>query len=115
MRSKKTTTPAEPTVGHNSTGVIDKDRLRDIVTRIEAIEEERAELAGDVKDILSEAKSSGFDVRAIRQIIRLRRQDQADRDARQAVVDEYMEALGDLADLPLGRAALARDGLAPPV
>jgi uncharacterized protein (UPF0335 family) len=66
-----------------------------------------------VKEILAEAKSSGLDVRAIRQTIRLRRQDAAERDERQAVIDEYTAALQGLADLPLGKAAMERAGLAP--
>ena len=109
-RKPKTT----PSAGHNS---VDRDRLRSLVERIEAIESERAELASDVKDLLAEAKSGGFDVKAIRAVLRLRRQDKSERDERQAIVDEYMTALQGLADLPLGRAAIERAsaGLVPPV
>jgi hypothetical protein len=49
------------------------------------------------------------------QVVRLRRQDQAERQERQAIVDSYLEALGDLADLPLGKATMERAGLMPPV
>jgi uncharacterized protein (UPF0335 family) len=101
-----------PGPGHNS---IDTARLRELVSRIEAVEEERASLAEDVRGLFAEAKSAGFDVRAIRTIIRIRKQDQAERQEREALVAEYMEALGGLADLPLGKAALERAGLAPPV
>jgi uncharacterized protein (UPF0335 family) len=99
---------AEPKIGHNS---LDKDRLRDIVSRIESIGAERTELASDVKDIFAEAKGQGFDVAALRTIIKMRKQEPAERDARQALIDEYMQALQGLADLPLGRAALVRDEL----
>jgi uncharacterized protein (UPF0335 family) len=109
-KPKTPTSPARP--GHNS-GAVDKERLRDIITRIENLENERSELASDVRDVYAEARSSGFDVRAIRR--RLRRQDAAERDERQRVVDEYMSALQGLADLPLGKAALERAGLMPPV
>jgi hypothetical protein len=54
-------------------------------------------------------------VRFGRSFIRLRRQDKDERDARQAIVDEYLAAVGGLADLPLGRAAMERAGLTPPV
>jgi uncharacterized protein (UPF0335 family) len=89
--------------------------LKEIIDRIESIEQERAELAGDVKDLLQEAKSSGLDVKAIRAILRRRRQDPAELEAREALIAEYTMALQGLADLPLGRAALERAGLTPPV
>jgi uncharacterized protein (UPF0335 family) len=98
-------THAIPAAGHNS---LDRDRLYDIISRIESIEQERAELANDVKDILAEAKSSGLDVKAIRAVLRRRRQDPDEVAALQSTVDEYMSALGMLADLPLGKAALER-------
>ncbi len=106
MPRQKTTT-AEPAIGHNS---IDKARLRSLVERIEAVEQERAELAEDVRGIYQEARGAGFDVAAIRTIIKMRKQDQAQRDARQAIVDEYMSALGDYGSTPLGAAAIARAG-----
>jgi uncharacterized protein (UPF0335 family) len=62
-----------PPAGHNS---LDREKLRSLVERIERIEEERAGLAGDIREIYTEAKSAGFDVRAIRTNVRLRRQDQ---------------------------------------
>jgi uncharacterized protein (UPF0335 family) len=109
-RPKKPT----PTAGHNS---VDRDRLRSLVERIEAIEQERSELALDVKDLLAEAKSSGFDVKAIRAVLRLRRQDKDERSAREELVQSYMEALGMLQGTPLGDYAIARvsRGLMPPV
>jgi uncharacterized protein (UPF0335 family) len=103
LRKKKPTpTPA----GHNS---VDRDRLRGLVDRIEALEEDKAAIAEDLRGIYTEAKSAGFDASALRQIVRLRKQEPAERDARQAVIDAYMAALGGLADLPLGQAAIVRD------
>jgi uncharacterized protein (UPF0335 family) len=87
-----------------------RDQLRSLVDRIESIEQERAELAEDVRGLYQEAKSCGFDVAALRQIVRLRKQDKGERDTRQAVIDAYMHALGDYASTPLGVAAIARAG-----
>lgn len=98
--------------GHNS---LDRAKLKNLVERIESIEAERAELASDIKDVYAEAAGAGFDTKALRQIIKLRKQDKSERDERQALIDTYLYALGDLADLPLGRAAIERAGLMPPV
>jgi uncharacterized protein (UPF0335 family) len=79
-----------PGVGHNSMGAVDRDRLRDIISRIESIEEQRGELASDVKDILAEAKSSGLDPKAIRTIVRMRREDAENRQEREEIVQSYI-------------------------
>ncbi len=110
--SRKLTTTAGPAIGHNS---LDKAERKSLVERIEAVEQGRAELAEDVRGIYQEARGAGFDVAAIRTIIKMRKQDAGARQEREALVAEYMSALGDLADLPLGRAAMARDGIVPPV
>ena len=70
------------------------DRLRSLVERIERLEEERRALAGDIKDIYAEAKSAGFDVKVLRQIIRLRKQDQAEVEEQESLLDLYKRALG---------------------
>jgi uncharacterized protein (UPF0335 family) len=70
------------------------DRLRSLVERIERLEEERRALAGDIKDIYGEAKSAGFDVKVLRQIIRLRKQDQAEVEEQESLLDLYKRALG---------------------
>lgn len=70
------------------------DRLRSLVERVERLEEERRALAGDIKDIYAEAKSAGFDVKVMRQIIRLRRQDQAEVEEQESLLDLYKRALG---------------------
>jgi uncharacterized protein (UPF0335 family) len=104
MPRKKTTTPAVGP-GHNS---LDRDWLRDIVMRIENLEDERIALKEDLRGLYQEARSSGFDATALRQFVKLRRQDKEERDARQAVVDDYLSALGDCASTPLGASAVAR-------
>ncbi|MBT3358637.1 MAG: DUF2312 domain-containing protein [Rhodospirillales bacterium] len=74
-------------------GGIAADRLRSFVERVERLEEEKAALSADVKDIYAEAKGSGFDVKTIRQIVRLRKMDQTDRDEQEALLDLYKRVL----------------------
>jgi uncharacterized protein (UPF0335 family) len=86
--------------GHNSgddhpaQGNIAADRLRSIVERIERIEEERKALGSDIKDIYSEAKSAGFDLTALRQLIRDRKREPAEIEEREMLIDVYRRALG---------------------
>lgn len=75
-------------------GGIAADRLRSIVDRIERLEQERKALGDDIKDIYSEAKSAGFDVKVVRQIIRLRKQEPADVEEQETLLDLYRRALG---------------------
>ncbi|MCS6922141.1 MAG: DUF2312 domain-containing protein [Elioraea sp.] len=70
------------------------DRLRSLVERIERLEEERRALAADIKDVYAEAKSAGFDVKVMRQLIRLRRQDQAEVQEQESLLELYKRALG---------------------
>jgi uncharacterized protein (UPF0335 family) len=76
------------------TGGIAADRLRSIVERIERLEEERKALSGDIRDIYAEAKSAGFDVKVLRQLIRMRRQEPADVEEQETLLDVYRRALG---------------------
>ena len=75
-------------------GGIAGDRLRSFIERIERLEEERRALGEDIKEVYSEAKSAGFDLTTMRQIVRIRKMDQDDRDEKQALLDTYMNALG---------------------
>ncbi len=75
-------------------GGIAADRLRSIVERIERLEEERKALASAIKDIYTEAKSAGFDVKVLRQIIRLRKQEPSDVEEQETLLDLYRRALG---------------------
>ena len=70
------------------------DRLRSFIERIERLEEEKRALGEDIKEVFSEAKSAGFDAKAMRQVIRIRKMDADDRDAQEALLDTYMGALG---------------------
>ena len=75
-------------------GGIAADRLRSLVDRIERLEEERKALGSDIRDIYAEAKSAGFDVKVLRQLIRLRKQEPADVDEQETLLDVYRRALG---------------------
>ena len=76
------------------TGGIAAERLKSFVERIERLEEERAALAADVREVYSEAKGAGFDVKIIRQVVRLRKLDGADRREQEELLDLYKSALG---------------------
>ena len=76
------------------TGGIAAERLRSIVERIERLEEERKALASDIKDIYSEAKSAGFDVKVLRQLIRVRKQEPAEVEEQETLLDVYRRAIG---------------------
>lgn len=78
----------------NEVGGIATDRLRSLVERIERVLEEIKELQGDVRDLKAEAKSAGFDVKAINAIIKLRAMNASDRDYQESVLDTYRKALG---------------------
>lgn len=97
-------------IGHNSTGI--NGQLQAIVQRIERLEEDKAAIAGDIKEVYAEAKANGFDTKILRKVIALRKKEAAERVEEQAILETYMGALGMLADLPLGQAALKREGLA---
>ena len=75
-------------------GGVAADQLRAFVERIERLEEEKKVIADDIKDVFAEAKGDGFDVKAIRQIIKIRKKDPSDRQEEEAMVENYMAALG---------------------
>ncbi len=77
-----------------STGGIAAEQLKSLVERIERLENEKAGIAADVKEIYVEAKGNGYDVKTIRKVIALRRQDAAERDEAQHLLDTYCHALG---------------------
>lgn len=74
-------------------GEIAKDRLKSLIERIERLEEEKKALSSDIRDIFAEAKSAGFDVKIMRQIIKLRKMNNADRDEQEYLLDVYRKAL----------------------
>jgi uncharacterized protein (UPF0335 family) len=69
-------------------------QLRAIIERIERLEEDKQAIADDIKDVYAEAKGTGFDTKAIRTIVRLRKKDQAEREEEETVLDLYKAALG---------------------
>jgi uncharacterized protein (UPF0335 family) len=86
--------PREAKMGDNTeAGGIAAERLRSIVDRIERLEEEKRELASDIKDVMQEAKSAGFDTKTVREVLRRRRMDPAEREERDMLRDLYERAL----------------------
>ncbi|KAB2863291.1 MAG: DUF2312 domain-containing protein [Bauldia sp.] len=75
-------------------GGIARDQLKSIVERIEKLEEEKKAIADDIKEVFAEAKANGFDVKTLRQVIRLRKQDTSERQEQEALLDLYLHALG---------------------
>ncbi len=71
-----------------------KDHLKAFVERIERLEEEKKALADDIRDVYGEAKSMGFDIKALRTIIRMRKEDNDERKEHEAILETYMLALG---------------------
>ena len=74
--------------------VIAADQLRLLIERIERLEEEKKGIADDIKDVYGEAKSTGFDVKTIRTIVRLRKMEKHHRDEAEALLETYKIALG---------------------
>ncbi len=75
-------------------GGIAAQRLRSFIERIERLEEEKAALAADIREVYAESKGDGFDVKTMRQIVRLRKLDSSDRAEQEALLDLYKSALG---------------------
>ena len=92
-----------------TTSEVDAGHLRAFIERIERLEEEKKALSDDIKDVYAEAKGNGFDVKIMRRIVALRKQDADKRREEEEILDLYMHALGMLADTPLGKAAVDRE------
>ena len=75
-------------------GGVAGEHLRSYIDRIERLEEEKAGLAADIRDIYAEAKGNGFDAKTMRRIVSLRKLDQGERDEQEALLDLYRRALG---------------------
>jgi uncharacterized protein (UPF0335 family) len=71
-----------------------KDHLKAFVERIERLEEEKKTIADDIRDVYAEAKGTGFDVKALRAVVRLRKQDADERKEQEAILETYLHALG---------------------
>ena len=69
-------------------------QLKSIIERIERLEEDKAAVSNDLKEVYAEAKGNGFDVKALRTIVRLRKQDANERQEQETILETYMQALG---------------------
>jgi uncharacterized protein (UPF0335 family) len=83
-----------PTQGHNRTGGVETSKFRQYIERIERLEEEKAALGADVRDLFAEAKANGFDVKTMRAIIKLRKAEANERIEQEYMLDLYKRALG---------------------
>jgi uncharacterized protein (UPF0335 family) len=81
------------------------DRIRTFIERIEQIETELKELTEAKKEIFSEAKGEGFDVKILKEILKLRKQDQEERDEHETLLDVYMRAMDEASSAPAAEAA----------
>ena len=73
-----------------------REKLRLTVERIERLEEEKKEVADQIKDVYAEAKAFGYDTKALRQVVRVRKQDRQEREEQEAVLETYLIALGEV-------------------
>jgi uncharacterized protein (UPF0335 family) len=71
-----------------------KDQLKAFIERVERLEEEKKTISDDIKDVYAEAKGNGYDVKALRTIVRLRKMDSDERKEQETILDTYMVALG---------------------
>lgn len=76
------------------TGGIAAAQLKSIVERVERLEEEKKALSDDIRDVYAEAKANGFDTKTLRAVVRMRKQDRAEREEQAALLDLYLHALG---------------------
>jgi uncharacterized protein (UPF0335 family) len=71
-----------------------KDQLKSIIERIERLEEEKKAISDDIRDVYAESKGNGYDVKALRTIVRMRKQDPNERQEQETILETYMQALG---------------------
>lgn len=83
-----------------------KAQLLSFIERVERLEEEKKTISDDIKDVFAEAKGQGFDLKALKAIIKRRKADAEELAEHESLVETYMHALGMLADTPLGKAAI---------
>ena len=77
-------------------GATAQGKLKSLIERIERLEEDKASVAGDLKEVYAEAKGNGFDTKILRKVVRLRKQDKAKRLEEDALIDLYLSAIGGL-------------------
>lgn len=90
-KGKKAAKPADPIKANPDASA---QQLKQFVERIERLEEDRAGIAGDINDVYAEAKSTGFDVKAMRNIVKMRRMEKHHRDEAEEILETYKTALG---------------------
>jgi uncharacterized protein (UPF0335 family) len=73
-----------------------QNQLKTIVERIERLEEDKAGIMADLKEVYAEAKGNGFDVKTLRKVVRIRKQDRAKRQEEEAILDLYLSAIGEI-------------------
>jgi len=71
-------------------------QLKSIIERVERLEQEKAEIAEQIKEVFAEAKGNGFDVKTLRKVIRIRKQDRAKRQEEEAILELYLSAIGEI-------------------
>jgi uncharacterized protein (UPF0335 family) len=89
-----------------------QEDLRRLVEQIERLEDEKKGISDDIRDKFAECKGVGFDVKILRQVLKLRKKSKTDRDEEDAILSTYLSALGMLADTPLGKWSLENRELA---
>ncbi|MDX2113601.1 MAG: DUF2312 domain-containing protein [Alphaproteobacteria bacterium] len=82
------------TMKKNRVGGVAVDQLKSIIGRVEKLEEEKSGISADIRDVFAEAKGNGFDVKAIRTIIKMRKMDASEREEAETILDTYLHALG---------------------
>lgn len=97
MAQKQTpTAKAKPSSQSSRSGTIAAGQLRALIDRIERLEDEKAALVADIREVYAEAKGGGFDPKTMRQVVRLRKLDKAERQEQEAMLDLYLTALGEI-------------------
>ena len=87
---------ADDSASIDTLGATAQGKLKSLVERIERLEEDRAAVANDLKEVYAEAKGEGFDTKIVRKVVRLRKQDAAKRQEEEALIDLYITAIGGL-------------------
>lgn len=90
-------------------GTVAGEQLRSFIERIENLEADKKVITDDIKELFLAAKQKGFDVKTMKKVLAYRKMKKADREEQQALLDTYLHALGELADTPLGSAAVRRE------
>ena len=86
--------PASAAANETPTTRFAKDQLKAFIERVEKLEEEKKAISDDIRDVYAESKANGFDVKALRTIVRLRKMDANEREEQDAILETYMHALG---------------------